>query len=264
MQIANKKWNSLSNPDRILYQKSPHLIKNLALKDIAKLQEEAKTEKAPIQPQIHIKDDNLIKRPMNISKQEPAITLNKVHHPPMIKEPMRYQMQPEPGLQRQPNDHEGVMLTNGYSMSQDYNMSYNRIFPEGRSPPILDQRKRNRRLSSIVGVKSNPYGRELDFDEVLEPRNYEYTKPESRSASIDFTMAYEYGQEPQCYETPKRPGVYYSGIPNQSLTDRQFNQNVIFTPNPDFRRDYGRKQSTNLPLPDGTDTKLMYGHFNNP
>jgi hypothetical protein len=76
------------------------------------------------------------------------------------------------------------------------NTSYNRIFPEGKSPPILDHRKRNRRLSSIVGVKSNPYGRDFDImEEVLEQKIPEYVKPNSRSTSIDFNIQFESNQE---------------------------------------------------------------------
>lgn len=163
----------------------------------------------------------------------------------MPREPMRYQMRPaDSSMQAPPNDHEGVMLSKGYCMSEDYNnMSYNRIFPEGRSPPILDQRKRNRRLSSIVGVKSNPYGREFDYEEVLDSRNYEYTKPESRSASIDYNMQYEYPPEAHYGEASRKNSGYYnpSHYPNQSMVERQFNQSGVFSPNSEYRSGFSRK-----------------------
>lgn len=184
---AVEKWNSMLNPDRVLFTKSPNLIKNLVSKDIAKLQEESKCEKIPTPPQNIFKDDTLIKRPMNIFKQEPAVTLNKSPTNQNMKEPMRepmgepmrepprYQMRADSNQRKESIDHDGIMFSNSLS--------------------ILDPRKRNRRLSSIVGVKSSPYDKEFDFEEVLEPRNAEYTKPNSRTASIDFNMQYEYGQE---------------------------------------------------------------------
>lgn len=164
---------------------------------------------------------------------------------PIPREPMRYQMRSTDSNMHAPtNEQEGVMLAKGYCMSDDYNnMSYNRIFPEGRSPPILDQRKRNRRLSSIVGVKSNPYGREFDYEEVLDSRNYEYTKPESRSASIDYNMQYDYPQDPQYADPNKRNGGYClpTNVANPSMVERQFNQSGVFSSNPEHRSGYGRK-----------------------
>jgi hypothetical protein len=63
-----------------------------------------------------------------------------------------------------------MMAPKGYKMTTDPNaqMSYNQLFPQGQEPPIMDKRKRNRRLSSIVGIRSTTNPGEFEMDKVLE------------------------------------------------------------------------------------------------
>lgn len=67
-------------------------------------------------------------------------------------------------------------------------LAYNKIFPNGMEPPILDQRnKRDRRLSSIVGIKNIGYGQDYEVEELLENRGMNnYKQDSTRKISIDY------------------------------------------------------------------------------
>jgi len=98
-----------------------------------------------------------------------------------------YQMVTKMGVQRQ-IDNDNMAVPNNDTMNDDFSgkIPFNRIFPEEKTSSIFNYRKRHRRLSSIVGIKSNPYGPEFDImEEVLEPKLNEYNKANSRSTSID-------------------------------------------------------------------------------
>lgn len=79
------------------------------------------------------------------------------------------------------------MYNSGQGMD-DQQATYSRIFPSGMEPPILDQRhKRDRRLSSIVGIKSIGYGCDNEVEELLENRSMNsYQQDNNRKPSIDF------------------------------------------------------------------------------
>ncbi len=79
-------------------------------------------------------------------------------------------------------------MYNTPAVSEDHQISYNRIFPNGMEPPILDQRnKRDRRLSSIVGIKNIGYGQDYEVEELLENRGMNnYNKDSARKISIDY------------------------------------------------------------------------------
>jgi hypothetical protein len=46
--------------------------------------------------------------------------------------------------------------------------------------------KRNRRLSSIVGVNTNPYGRDYEVEELIESKKMDTTKQNTRKVSLDY------------------------------------------------------------------------------
>jgi hypothetical protein len=134
---------------------------------------------------IHVEDS--IKRPMNIVKPEPVMAILKPLNQVSRREEPKYQMMTDTSMQRT-SDQDNMSVPNNYNMNDDFSgkIPFNRIFPESKGPSILDQKKRHRRLSSIVGIKSNPYGREFDImEDVLEPKMTEYNRPNSRSTSID-------------------------------------------------------------------------------
>lgn len=47
---------------------------------------------------------------------------------------------------------------------------YSKMFPYGKVPPIMDQKKRNRRLSSIVGICSGSQRTGFELDEILDDK----------------------------------------------------------------------------------------------
>lgn len=125
---------------------------NLGRSDPPKVNDQPRT----IQPQVGslTKNDLSIKRPMNLVKPEPPILpprndSNFIHKP----KPIGYQMRTSDAAMagRQNNDYEGVTLA-----TSTQSEGYNNLFQNGMEPPILNERnKRNRRLSSIVGVKTS-------------------------------------------------------------------------------------------------------------
>lgn len=195
-------------------------------------------------------EENLIKRPLDIVRQNSSNNLLK--QPPKYQfgdEMIKYKMMPV--MNGQDAQNESKMSAFNYP-NYDYNeqMSYNRIFPEGWSPPILDHRKRNRRLSSIVGIRSNPYTRDGDVEELIEPGLNDRGRPDSRSASIDLTQ-----NDPTYFSDSRKQGMYYfAGIPHQSPVETQFTQHPIFMQYNEPKRN-PRKQSTNLPIPENSDFK---------
>ena len=180
------KWTAFSVEERAMYQRDPTLIKSLVMSDITQILEDAKN-KARIPPRTVRENDQFIKRPMNVAKPEPQMLAPKATPPNVIykPKPMGYQMRTEATTMQPPNDYEGVTLANSTAGNDDYN--YNRIFPDGMEPPILDQRnKRNRRLSSIVGVKQSGYGRDNELEELMDNKNPDYYRQDTRKISIDY------------------------------------------------------------------------------
>ena len=195
-------------------------------------------------------EENLIKRPLDIVRQNSSNNL--------LKQPIKFQIGEEtmkykmiPAMSGQEIQNEPRISAFNYP-NPDYNdqMSFNRIFPEGWSPPILDHRKRNRRLSSIVGIRSNPYTRDWDVEELFEPTNNDRWKPDSRKTSIDLTP-----NDQVYYNDSRKQGMYFfAGIPHQSPIETQFTQHPIFMQYNEPKRN-PRKQSTNIPLPDNPEFK---------
>jgi len=156
------------------------------MSDIAKLREESKVKPQIIQKPIALRN-KVIKRPMNINRHEPGILVPKASIP-MGKAPsMGYQMRMKSNTMQPPmNDCEGATLA-GTPGTEEYNSAYTKIFPDGMEPPILDQRtKRDRRLSSIIGVKTNGYGKDFDVEELMDPLRTDSFKLDNRKISMDF------------------------------------------------------------------------------
>lgn len=111
---AELKWNTLSVENKKVYQRNPKLIKSLVMSDIMKLREEAQS-KARIPPRNISRNDQFIKRPMNVNKQESVILAPKVSNPVIYKPKptMGYQMRTEPTTMQPPmSESEGVTLSN--------------------------------------------------------------------------------------------------------------------------------------------------------
>lgn len=182
---AKLRWNSLSISERTLYQKDSKLIKKLVTTDIAKLREEAKSEVQVMHKPV-ARRNNLIKNPMNVSRLEPGILVPKSTN--LIKKSsMGYQMRMESNTMQPPtNDYEGATLAS-MPGNEEYNSPYTKIFADGMEPPILDQRnKRDRRLSSIIGVKTNGYGKDFEVEELMDPLSTDPFKQDNRKISLDY------------------------------------------------------------------------------
>jgi hypothetical protein len=82
------------------------------------------------------------------------------------------------------------------------------MFPDGIYPPILNESKRHRRLSSIVGVKTNPYGNCIE-EEIFEQRNPDRQMQDTRKPSLDFNFQYENGQDPNYGDVHRRSNGNY-------------------------------------------------------
>lgn len=255
----DEKWNSFNLNEKAKYSKNPKLLDNFVREETSTADEEVKMKVNP-RSNFASKDDNLIKRPMNIARPDGTPQLPKLASTNIQNQSVRYQMQPERPY-RKGSDQDGMMMPSGYKMSEEYNdaMNYDKIFPAGKSPPILDQRKRHRRLSSIVGIRSQPYGRDFEFDEVLEIKNFDGPKIDSRSPSIDYTGAQDQNVESPHYNDSRKSSVYYfAGIPHQSPIENTFTQHPVFR-HENEAKNY-RKQSTNFPMPDGS----ICGNYNQP
>jgi len=267
-QTENKikeKWDNFSESDKIKYTKNPELL--IELPKLIEEKVERETPKEMQIPDSRLKDDNLIKRPLNITKPDnnifspKALGSNKT-----LQEVPKYKMQPDPFYYKN-NDNDAPAVAIDYKMTTDLGdkEEYNRIFPEGKSPPILDNRKRNRRLSSIVGIRSQHYGSGFDVDEILEPKTNDTRRPDSRSASIDFNMPSEPNADSPYLMDQRKSGVYlFAGIPHQSPIETHFAQHPMFKPTYDLRMNY-RKQSNNLPDSTSADFKpFTFGNYNAP
>ena len=150
---------------------------------------------------------------MNIERQPPMPSKVSSYIKPTMG--MGYRMQAEPSVQKPINsDMEGVTLSSNSNMGEEYNMNFNRIFQDGVTPPILTDSKRHRRLSSIVGVKSNPYGRDFVEEEIFEQRNSERYMHDNRKPSLDFNFQYESGHDPNHMDPHRRGnGNYFNYNP---------------------------------------------------
>lgn len=206
-----------------------------------------------------VKDDALIKRPLNIIRSDSNLqSFGKIAAPKASREPSRYKMQTDPYFNNKGIESEPPNTGMNYKMvtSNHGTIEYNKLFPEGQSPPILEHRKRNRRISSIVGVpQSQHYSTDYEFEEILDPRGNDMRKPNSRSASIDLNSTNDPNYDGSYQPDQRKSGVYYfAGIAQQSPIEMHFTQHPIFKSNNDARRNI-RKQSSNLPISDPSDFK---------
>jgi hypothetical protein len=201
-----------------------------------------------------VKDDNLIKKPLNITRpsemQSPWTKSQLEKSNNYVKKD--YKMQPEPYYNIKKNENtDQPAVTMDYRMTADIGGSenYNRLFPEGKPPPILG--KRSRRISSIVGVPSQSNSNAFEFDDMFDNKNNEVRLPDSRKASIDFNPMNEHNiNSPYVNDQRKNSGMYYfAGIPRQSPIESHFTQHPIFKSDNDSTNRV-RKQSSNFPFPD--------------
>lgn len=96
-------------------------------------------------------------------------------------------------------------------MTLDFNPNGGMMYPfqDGKAPPILQQRKRrNRRISSIVGVPSQSWMGNSEVEEIIDPRYNDYRLPDSRKASMEFNMANEQIGSPSYLFNQRRTGTY--------------------------------------------------------
>jgi hypothetical protein len=197
------------------------------------------------------KDDNLIKRPLNIYKSDSQLNPSRPHHEKYVNfEYPKYNMQPDPYYIGKNEASDQPAVTMGYRMrvNEGGNENYNKIFPEGQSPPILENRKRNRRISSIVGVPSNSSFNGYDVEEMFDNKYVDKSKPDNRKELTDFNLATE-APSPYLSDQRKNSMQYFAGIARNSSIEHNFNQNSIFKFNNDGSTP-NRKQSSNFPFPD--------------
>lgn len=57
--------------------------------------------------------------------------------------------------------------------------SYYNLFPQEMKPPNANKRKRNRRLSSIVGIPTNMYNQEYEVERLFEDPNMGFPNQDS-------------------------------------------------------------------------------------
>jgi hypothetical protein len=106
---ANDRWRRLSNPDKLLYRKDPSRIMNIAHREVSQINEECKTKS--MDPPSMVKNSTLIKRPMNITKQEPNMVVQKMPNANNFRrDQVQYQMMADNSYQKQNNDQEVVTL----------------------------------------------------------------------------------------------------------------------------------------------------------
>jgi hypothetical protein len=89
--------------------------------------------------------------------------------------------------------------------------------------------KRNRRLSSIVGVNTNPYGRDYEVEELIESKK-DTTKQDTRKVSLDY-FQYDNAQDTPFQDSARKysaSGNYFNYNSGQINGDKSINQNPFY------------------------------------
>jgi hypothetical protein len=114
---AKESWARLSERDKSILKHQPNQIRSLVFSDLQKLQEESKNKPQPYQTS-PVKNDNLIKRPMNIERQPAYASKPPTYIPPKMS--MGYKMTAEPSPQKHvSNDADGVTLASNTNMGEE-------------------------------------------------------------------------------------------------------------------------------------------------
>jgi hypothetical protein len=90
--------------------------------------------------------------------------------------------------------------------------------------------KRNRRLSSIVGVKTNPYERDYEVEELIESKKADIAHQEPRKISLDY-FQYENAQDPAFNDSGRKYSVngnYFNYNSGAISGDKSINSNPFY------------------------------------